>query len=89
MPQKYIGEIHYKPTHEILKYTDAEKFINDFRNMLDHTGIMEFRRGYITKTTLTFAIKYMPLLKASLAIANQNHNILLKKQRRNLTWQRN
>ena len=40
MAEKYIGEIKFIPTGEIMRFTDINKFLSELRKMLDMVGVM-------------------------------------------------
>lgn len=54
MAEKYIGEIKFIPTGEIMRFTDINKFLSELRKMLDMVGGMGVNSEIYDKRNLDY-----------------------------------
>ena len=54
MAEKYIGEIKFIPTGEIMRFTDINKFLSELRKMLDMVGVMGVNSEIYDKRNLDY-----------------------------------
>ena len=62
MAKKYIGEIKFIPTGEVMRFTDINTFLSELRKMLDMVGVMGVHSEIYDKNNLDYQYEHTKII---------------------------